>query len=138
MKKTIGIHFTQENGVRLTRNGAFDPDVERDGNMWRMYVGTLEGNQVVSASSTDGLNFTEEGVAFMGGAVPDVYHADDLWYLYTAGINIATSTDGKTFVATGESFHSSNSMVTADPSVVKLSSGKYLMLYKINPTNGKR
>ncbi|MFA5030487.1 MAG: hypothetical protein WC495_02790 [Patescibacteria group bacterium] len=125
-----GVNFTQENGVRFVRDGAFDPDVERDGNTWRMYVGTPD-NEVVSAISTDGLNFTEEGVAFSEGAVPDVFLEGGTWHLFTAGINIATSTDGKTFTATGKSFHSPNTQMTADPSVVKLSTGKYLMLYKI-------
>ena len=125
-----GIHFTQENGVRFVREGAFDPDVERDGNTWRMYVGTPD-NEVVSAISTDGLNFTEEGVAFSEGAVPDVFHEGSTWYLFTAGINIATSPDGKVFTPTGDTFHSPNTTITADPSVVKLSSGKYLMIYKI-------
>lgn len=125
-----GIHFTQENGVRFVREGAFDPDVERDGDVWRMYVGTPDG-QVVSAVSTDGLNFNEEGIAFTEGAVPDVFHEGNVWYLFTAGINIATSSDGKVFTPTGDSFHSPNTTITADPSVVKLSSGKYLMIYKI-------
>lgn len=125
-----GIHFTQENGVRLTRNGAFDPDVERDGDIWRMYVGTPDGQQVISATSSDGLNFSEEGVAFTGGGVPDVFYTEKLWYLFTSGISIATSKDGKTFSSTGHVFHAPGADLTADPSVVQLNTGKYLMVYK--------
>jgi len=125
-----GVHFIQENGVRFTRDGAFDPDVERDGDTWRMYVGTPDGQEVISATSTDGLNFYEEGVAFTGGAVPDVFHASNIWYLFTSGIHIATSEDGKTFTSTKDSFHATGVFVTADPSVIGLATGKYLMIYK--------
>lgn len=126
-----GINFTQEEGVRFEREGAFDPDVLYVDGTWYMYTGDLQGNRVNVATSADGLTFTHQGMAYQGGAVPDVWHEDGSWYLYTAGINIATGTDGMTFESSGYDFYDPNSHVTADPSVVQLSNGFYLMLYKV-------
>ena len=126
-----GVNFTQESGIRLEYQGAFDPDVLYVDGTWYMYTGDLQGNKVNVATSTDGLTFSHVGTAYQGGAVPDVWHEDDDWYLYTAGINIATGTDGLTFESTGKEFRDPNSRGTADPSVVKLNDGSYLMLYKV-------
>ncbi|MBI5037639.1 MAG: exo-alpha-sialidase [Candidatus Kerfeldbacteria bacterium] len=129
-----GVNFTQEDGIRFERRGIFDPDVEKVGDTWYLYGGDVEGNKVIVATSTDGLTFTERGVAFTGGAVPDVWHENDQWYLYTAGISIATSTDGLTFTPAGIRFEDRDlGNITADPSVIKLSEGSYLMLFKSSP-----
>lgn len=125
-----GIAFVQEDGVRFAREGIFDPDVEKQGDLFRMYVGDLSGNKVISATSSDGLSFTEEGVVFDGGAVPDVIRKGETYYLFTAGIDISTSSDGKSFVRSGKFFRSKEGSITADPSVVQLSDDTYLMMYK--------
>lgn len=129
---TDGVNFTQEEGIRFAKNDIYDPFVLKDGSTWRLYVGQIEGNSVVSATSTDGLTFTEEGVAYTGGAVPFVQKEGSTYYLFTAGINIASSTDGSKFTSTGKSFLSGSGKVTADPSVLKLADGTYLMFYKTN------
>ncbi len=129
-----GVHFTMEDGVRFERGGTgiFDPDVNLYDGVWYLYGGVSEGNQVVYATSSDGLTFTEAGVAYTGGGVPDVYFHDGTYYLYTAGINIATGTTPTSFTDTGNSFRDPDSAgATADPSVVPLSNGFYLMVYKI-------
>lgn len=126
-----GLHFTQESGVRLEREGAFDPDVNQISGRWYMYFGDLQGNAVYVSQSPDGLNFTEPTLAYQGGAVPDVFYENNTWYLYTAGINIATGTDGLTFNSSGYDFYDPSAHITADPSVVKLDDGSYLMLYKV-------
>jgi len=128
-----GLNFTQEDGVRFQRDGAFDPDVEKIGDIYRMYVGDLAGNKVVSATSTDSLTFVEEGTAYQGGAVPDVFYDNGTYYLFTAGIDMATSSDGKQFTASGHHFSDPNYRITADPSVVQLDDGTFLMLYKVQP-----
>ena len=125
-----GLKFVQEEGVRFARKGIFDPDVNKYGDTWTMYTGAVEQNQVIYATSTDGLSFTEKGVAFEGGAVPDVFLKNKTYYLYTAGINIATSTDGAQFTATKNSFRSQVSPLTADPSVIELPDHSYMMFYK--------
>lgn len=126
---TDGLNFTQESGIRYEEEGVLDPDVIKVGDVWRLYVGNPEGQKVISAISTDGLNFTREGVAYEGSSVPNVIYEGGKYYLYTAGIQIATSTDGKTFTKTSSSFTIKGGL-TADPGVVKLGSNNYLMVYK--------
>ena len=126
-----GIHFTQEEGVRFQRPGIFDPDVNLFGNTWYLYGGDVAGNKVMVATSPDGLTFEEKGTAYSNGAVPDVFQANGQYYLFTAGINIAVSTDPTAFVGSGQTFHDSNYQITADPSVIQLNDGAYFMLYKV-------
>ena len=93
-------------------------------------MGDSAGNCVISAVSSDGLSFTEESIAYNGGAVPDVFFKNDIYYLYTVGIDISTSSDGITFSKSDYSFNSETGMVTADPSVIELDNGTYMMFYK--------
>jgi len=125
-----GLNFVDEGVICLSKVGIFDPDVVLVDDIYRMYVGDLENNQVISATSSDGLNFTEEGVALVGGAVPDVFFKNNTYYLYTAGIDISMSDDGVNFTKTENFFRSGLGLVTADPSVIELSDGTYMMLYK--------
>lgn len=133
---TDGVNFKQENGVRFEHEMIFDPDVIKVENTWRMYAGT-DKNKVISATSSDGLTFTYEGVAAENAGVPNVYHDGTKYLLFTAGIEIFTSTDGKTFTKTSSSFRVSGG-VTADPGVVKITDGKYLMVYKMGIIKPKR
>ncbi len=119
----------QEDGVRFERKGIFDPDVIEVNDGWRLYVGDIENNDVISAVSTDGLKFTEEGTAFSDGAVPDVFFKNNIYYLYTAGIDISTSQNGTSFTKTLYSFRLQGK-ITADPSVIQMDDGTYMMLYK--------
>jgi hypothetical protein len=123
-----GISFTQEDGIRLNYTGIFDPDVLKIGDNWTMYVGT-DDQKVLYATSTDGLNFVYGGVAYSGGAIPNVYYAGEKYYMYVGGIDILTSNNGKTFTKTSSGFESVNK-TTADPGVVKISDNNYLMIYK--------
>lgn len=124
-----GLNFTQEDGVRFEDDNIFDPDVLKVGDTWRLYVGNPEGQKVISAISKDGLTFAKEGIAYEGSSVPNAIFEGGKYYLYTAGIQIATSTDGKTYTKTNSSFNSAGG-VTADPGVVKLGDNNYLMIYK--------
>jgi len=126
-----GVNFVEE-GVCFKKQGVYDPDVIEVDDVWRLYVGDLAGNRVISATSSDGLSFTEEGVAYTGGAVPDVFYKEGTYYLYTAGIDVSTSTDGASFTSTSYRFESEINMLTADPSVIELNDGTYMMLYKTN------
>lgn len=124
-----GINFTQEDGVRFEEENIYDPSVIQVGDTWRLYVGKPDNQQVVSATSTDGLNFTREGVAYDGSSVPDAIYENGKYYLYTAGIQIATSSDGASYAKTSSRFMSSSGL-TADPGVIKLGDNSYLMVYK--------
>lgn len=132
---TDGINFAEE-GVCFSNPGTLDPDVIKVDDTWRLYTGDIENNATISATSSDGLNFTKEGTAYSGGSVPDVFYKDNTYFLYTVGINIATSEDGKSFTDTGKSFRSQLGMVTADPSVIELNDGSYMMLYKYGEPGG--
>jgi hypothetical protein len=126
-----GLNFVQEEGIRFQRQGIFDPDVNLFGRTWYLYGGDVEGNKVVVSTSADGLTFSNGAIAYSGGAVPDVFQKNNTYYLFTAGIDIATSADPMSFSGTGKSFHDPNNQITADPSVVQLADGSYLMLYKV-------
>jgi len=125
-----GINFVQENGIRFSEKNIYDPDVILVNNTYRMYVGEIPNNRVISATSSDGLNFIEGGVAYNDGAVPDVFFKNNTYYLYTAGIDISTSADGTSFTKTSYRFESELGMLTADPSVIELNNGEYMMFYK--------
>lgn len=122
-----GVNFTEESGVRFKYPAIYDPDVIKVGDAWRMYVGT-EDQKVLSATSQDGLTFTYEGVAYSGSSIPNVIYEDGTYYLFTGGIEIATSKDGKTFTKTSSRFDSGG--LTADPGVAKLADGSFFMVYK--------
>lgn len=122
-----GVTFTQEDGARFTYDKIFDPDVVNVDGSWRMYVGTHD-NKVLSTTSSDGLSFSYEGVAYSGGAIPNVIYENKTYYLFTGGIDISSSKDGKTFTKLNKRF--SPAGLTADPGVTKLSDGRYLMVYK--------
>lgn len=124
-----GFIFREEDSVRFEKKGIFDPDVLYDGSIYRLFIGDIEGNQTILAKSSDGLNFTEEGVALDGGAVPNAFYDGDKYYLYTAGIDISTSPNGDTYTKTNNRFEK-NGIITADPSVIQLKNGNYLMFYK--------
>lgn len=126
---TDGVNFTEEDGVRFEYDGIFDPDIIKvSDNLWRMYVGNMDGSKVYSATSTDGMTFTYEGIAYSGGAIPNVIFENGKYYLFTGGIDISTSVDGKIFARTTNRFDSGK--LTADPGVIKLPDGTYLMVYK--------
>ena len=125
-----GVNFTQETGTRFKYPAIFDPCVIKIGDVWRMYVGT-DDQKVLSATSSDGLIFDYEGVALTGGAIPNVVYENGTYYLFTGGIDISTSKDGKTFTKTSSRFDSG--ALTADPGVVKLGDKNYFMTYKTKP-----
>ncbi|MCA9349234.1 exo-alpha-sialidase [Candidatus Saccharibacteria bacterium] len=130
-----GLNFTQEDSARFEYSNIDVPDVVQFGDLWRMYTGTGD-LKVISATSTDGLNFTYEGVAYSGGAIPNVILDRSTYYLFTGGIDIATSNDGQTFTKTNSNYNPG--AMAADPGVVKLSNGSYLMVYKssdLKPTD---
>lgn len=128
---TDGINFIEELNAVFVYQDIYDPDVIKVGDEWRMYVGT-GSNKVLSATSSDGLTFTYEGIAAEGSAVPNVIVKGNIYYLYTAGIDIWSSADGKTFTKTTNRFVKTSGLA-ADPGVVKLADGSYIMLYKTKP-----
>ena len=125
-----GINFTLEKGVRFEYEGIFDPDVIKVGETWYMYTGSSDGSQVLLATSKNGLDFSYEQVVYTGGAIPEAHFASGTFYLFTVGIEIATSSDGKNFAKSGKRFQSEISPLTADPSVIELDNGSFILFYK--------
>jgi hypothetical protein len=82
------------------------------------------------ATSSDGINFAFDSVAYTGGAIPESIFAFETFFLFTGGIDIASSADGKSFTKLPNRFQSTVSGLTADPAVVDLYDGSYLMFYK--------
>lgn len=128
-----GLHFTQEDGVRFAKECILDPTVIQVGSTYHLYAGDPCENKekVVAALSSDGLNFTDEGVVWEGSMVPEVFYDGNKYYLYTNGIAIATSSDGKIFQNTNFSFRSKSYPLAADPSIIQLNDGTYLLFYKV-------
>ncbi len=127
---TDGVHFTQEEGIRFSHESIYDPMVLYAEGMYRMYIGDIHDNKVISATSSDGLTFVKENVAFTNGAIPEVFYKDEMYYLYTGGIDISISTNGMQFNQTSNTFKSRLGSITADPSVIELDDGTYMMFYK--------
>ncbi|OQB06715.1 MAG: Glycosyl hydrolases family 43 [bacterium ADurb.Bin212] len=122
-----GINFVEESGVRFKHQAIFDPDVIKTDSGWYMYVGT-DDQKVLYATSKDGLDFEYGGEVMSGGAIPNVIFESGKYYLYTGGIDIATSNSPTSFTKTSKRFDSGG--LTADPGIVKLDDGSYLMVYK--------
>jgi hypothetical protein len=129
-----GVNFEEEPGVRYQAEGITDPDVAQlpDGT-WRMYLS--RGRQVLSAHSSDGLNFTaDEGTRSDIGGVPgSAVLPDGRVRLYVCGNGIVslTSGDGLHFIPEdGVRIAASSGFLVCDPSVVRLSDGGWLMVYK--------
>ena len=128
-----GLNFREEEGVRFEQDGTLDPSVLADDDViWYLYTGDIENNQVYVATSSDGLNFVDPQIAYRDSAVPDIFKHGVDYYLYTAGIEISKSTDPLSFPPAQDIFTSSLGMVTADPSVIEVSEGNYLMFYKFS------
>jgi hypothetical protein len=132
-----GLNFVEEDGIRFEYEGVYDPSVIKvSDNLWRMFVGNQDGQKVFSAVSDDGMKFNYEGVAYTGGAIPNVIFDDGSYYLFTGGVDISTSKDGITFKSTGKRFDSGK--LTADPGVVKIGEKNYFMIYKTKDPPLKR
>ena len=123
-----GVNFVEEEGYRLKYPAIFDSDVIKVVEGYRMYAGTND-QRVIYADSADGLTFNYQGVSLSGGAIPNVVIKDGKYYLFTGGVEISTSTDGKVFEKIGKRFQVLGS-ITADPGVIHLADGSYLMFYK--------
>jgi len=132
-----GINFTEEEGYRLKYPAIFDPDVIKNGSNWLMYAGT-DKQDVIVAKSDDGLKFNYETKVFSGGAIPNVVKTDEKYYLYTGGIEISSSADGKKFITSDNRFETTLNGITADPGVTKLKDGSYFMVYKTKPNTQNR
>lgn len=133
-----GINFTMDDGERLSLESITDPEVIYFNDAWIMYVSS--GSSTFIATSTDGLNFTLNAMAWPGGGIPGAYvDTTNMVHIYgcSGGVNTASSFDGITFGATTMSvIPATADATTCDPSPVLLSNGTILMVYKKQTTSG--
>ncbi|RLE48536.1 MAG: hypothetical protein DRJ33_08910, partial [Candidatus Methanomethylicota archaeon] len=138
-----GVHFEVEEGVRyMDPTGTItDPDVIWAGDKWIMFIS--KGEKLVMLTSEDGLNFSKVKELDFEGAVSCTIPFDDGYRIYfhhkepDGPIRIYTSFTQDfenwttpTVVLKEGSEGSLDQDGVADPAVVKLPEGGYLMFYK--------
>lgn len=156
-----GINFTKERGVRLSGTGILgDPEwqahgatvIRLDDGSYRMYYIGATGvggpghdiHRIYSAISSDGLNFTREGIRIESegtiddgwASVPEIVRTFDgryrLYYCSMGAKSIASaiSVNGLNFTREyGPGIGNGTGVYGADPAVCKLSSGTYWMFF---------
>ncbi len=132
-----GIHFTEEAGIRFSKDGITDPDVFRVDSTWVMFLSLPQsGMAMVRAVSSDGLNFTED-TSFhwtLGGVSSTFRFPGPVYRTYfcgPGGIRSATSTDGLHLTSeAGIRIAPFPNEVVCDPTVVQLNAGAYIMYFK--------
>jgi hypothetical protein len=108
----------------------------------RLYLQAV-GRGIISASSSDGLEFTlEDGERSIDGGTPGALVTPDgdirLFFAGESGISSALSGDGLTFVSEqGERIPKGSYRLIADPHPIRLQSGSYLMSYIRVPSAGE-
>lgn len=143
-----GITFTPEEGNRYHEPGTLlaDPDVFWAGDHWVMFVDT--GGALIMLTSEDGLNFTKIGKLELevdsGGVSCTIpveggyriyFHRGKPLQIYSAFTSDLKNWSEPVLVLEAGEPGSLDEFGTADPAVVKLPQGGYLMFYKtwINP-----
>jgi len=130
-----GLTFVADFGERITVNNVTDPSavILPDGT-WLMALS--RGSETLLASSADGGAFTENGVVVSLGGVPELTVLPDntlrLYVTGQGGIRSLLSTDnGQTWMEEdGVRVPASQGNVAADPSVIRLEDGAWMMAWK--------
>lgn len=129
-----GVTFQSEPGKRIAVANVTDPSVVLlpDGS-WLMALS--RGMETLLASSTDGNSFTLTGVTVSLGGVPELAVLPDesvrLYVTGQEGILSMISTDkGTTWVQENGIRIAGGDNIAADPSVIHLSDGSWLMAWK--------
>lgn len=132
-----GINFTEEAGIRFTKNYITDPDVFMlNDSLWVMFVS--KGTTMVRTISSDGLTFTEDTTYhWNNGAVCSTFPFPGgiyrTYYCGQGGINSATSTDGFNLtIESGARLTPGSNEFICDPTMVYLDP-IYIMYYKSAP-----
>ncbi len=133
---TDGINYTLEAGIRFQAGNIYDPNVIRlkDGR-YRMYLN--RDSDITSATSADGLTFTDDGgVRLSGLGVPGaIVLPDGTIRLYHCGngITVSKSSDGLAFGLEKEGvIRAAPGSLVCSPSVTAIPTG-YLMVYNFSP-----
>ncbi|MBA4379515.1 MAG: hypothetical protein C0393_02315, partial [Anaerolinea sp.] len=130
-----GLTFEAEAGERITVNNVTDPSVVilPDGT-WLMALS--RGPETLLASSAAGETFTETGVIVTLGGVPELtVLPDNTLRLYVTGqggiLSLLSTDNGQTWKEEeGVRVHAPQGNVAADPSVIRLEDGSWMMVWK--------
>lgn len=150
-----GINFTKESGIRISQTGGQElivadaTVIKLDDGRYRMYYKGADGwggpqqanHRIFSAISSDGLNFTKEGLRYENmnapdygwTSVPDAIKLSDgrvrIYYTGGGGINSIISSDGLNFTRE-EGTRLANGV---DPNVIIMADGTFFMFYAVSP-----
>lgn len=139
-----GISFTRTATV-FSYNGLVDPDVFYNGTDWIMHVFSLTDGATVRAAGSDGLDFTylDQLQPPNCGVTKPVLLPDNTFRMYgfPQGANQQNrfvsmhSTDGYSWnLDTGNRLVAPSGYETTDPYVIRLTSGKWFMVFKRSPS----
>lgn len=139
-----GISWLEEDDVRFEMDdlAIIDPAVVKMGDVWRMYAwyeSTPGSATMVTATSPDGLTFTQESEFEVGGGIPEVVQLESgVWGLYVCseGISLTTSQDGLSdWSSLSTVLSADRGEIVCDPSIIKMLSGEWEMVYKVQETH---
>lgn len=139
-KSADGINFTVEPGTRFEEEKLTDPEVIIFQDKYLMYYSVGATSKL--ATSTDGLSFAQ--VSITGGelgGVPGAITTDSGVRLFACGRGLgeAISSNGVNFsLEQQDIFKGEIKATVCDPAVVKLTDGRYLMVYKVDEGRGQR
>lgn len=128
-----GLSFEAEPGTRIAVANVTDPSVVvlPDGS-WLMALS--RGQETLLASSADGQTFAETGVTVRLGGVPELFVLKDgsiRLFVTGKGIQSLVSTDsGNTWTEEPGTRLMAKDNIAADPSVIQLGEGSWLMAWK--------
>lgn len=126
-----GIAFVKDEGVRLEKPFALDPDVVKIGGTWFMYLNENMRNSY--ATSSDGLAFSYAGPVQSRGAVSKTVALDDgqfRQYFCRDRMYSALSRDGINWaMEPGNPVTGEGGQIVCDPTAAKID-GKWLLFYK--------
>lgn len=133
-----GINFVQEEGERLAREQMTDPEVVEWNGSWYMLYSV--GPNAGLAVSSDGLNFTDQGLISPSfGGVPGLLADGErlIGYGCQQGISSSISTDGQTFTKNSAPALQLDSGILCDPAIDSYQD-TYVMVYKTAPASGNK
>lgn len=138
-----GVTFQSEPGTRIAVANTTDPSVVLlpDGS-WLMALS--RGMETLLASSIDGISFTLMGITVSLGGVPELAMLPDSRVrLYVTGrdgiLSLVSGGNGATWAQENGARIPGGDNIAADPSVIQLSDGPWLMTWKrIDPAYAPR
>jgi NOL1/NOP2/fmu family ribosome biogenesis protein len=129
-----GVVFTEQSGLRFSKNNISDPDLFIVDTTWIMF--STVGTTLLRATSANGIRFKED-TTFQwnkGGMTSTQRFSNDIYRTYFCDngvIKSATSKDGYSLkIESGIRIQSETNEVVSKPSVIELGPNSYVMYYQ--------